>query len=71
VIVAARDEEARIEQTARRLVALADNRLYYRTEKGALPRIEPSSKEYLERGRFEQPDRGRQTAWARPVIAKG
>lgn len=52
-------------------VALADGRLYYRTEKGALLLIEPSAKEYLERGRFEQPDRSKQPAWAHPVIANG
>jgi outer membrane protein assembly factor BamB len=52
-------------------VALADGRLYYRTEEGAMLLIEPSSKEYLERGRFEQPDRTEQPAWAHPVIANG
>jgi alcohol dehydrogenase (cytochrome c) len=52
-------------------VALADGRLYYRTEKGAVLLIEPSPKEYLERGRFEQPDRTRLPAWAHPVIANG
>ena len=38
-------------------VALADGRLYYRTEKGTVLLIEPNPKEYVERGRFEQPDR--------------
>jgi alcohol dehydrogenase (cytochrome c) len=52
-------------------VAFADGRLYYRTEKGTLLLIEPSPKEYLERGRFEQPDRTRLPAWAHPVIANG
>jgi len=52
-------------------LALADGRLYYRTEKGTILLIEPSSKEYLERGRFEQPDRSPQPAWAHPVIANG
>jgi outer membrane protein assembly factor BamB len=52
-------------------VALADGRLYYRTEKGTVLLIEPSSKEYLERGRFEQPERSRPPAWAHPVIANG
>ena len=33
--------------------------------------IEPNPKEYVERGRFEQPDRSRQPAWAHPVIANG
>ncbi|HWH71060.1 MAG TPA: malectin domain-containing carbohydrate-binding protein, partial [Candidatus Sulfotelmatobacter sp.] len=52
-------------------VALADGRLYYRTEKGTLLLIEPNAKEYLERGRFEQPDRSKLPAWAHPVIANG
>ena len=52
-------------------LALADGRLYYRTEKGTMLLIEPSSKEYVERGRFEQPDRSRQPAWSHPVIANG
>ena len=52
-------------------VAFADDRLYYRTEKGTLLLIEPNPKEYLERGRFEQPDRTRLPAWAHPVIANG
>ena len=52
-------------------IAFADGRLYYRTEKGTVLLIEPSPKEYLERGRFEQPDRTRLPAWAHPVIANG
>jgi outer membrane protein assembly factor BamB len=52
-------------------VAFADGRIYYRTEEGPIVLIEPSRKEYLERGRFEQPDRTRQPAWAHPVIANG
>ncbi len=50
-------------------VVLADGRLYYRTEKGTMLLIEPSPKQYLERGRFEQPDRTQQPAWTHPVIA--
>jgi outer membrane protein assembly factor BamB len=52
-------------------IALADGRLYYRTEKGAVLLIEPNSKQYLERGRFDQPDRTPQPAWTHPVIANG
>lgn len=52
-------------------LTLADGRLYYRTEKGAVLLIEPSAKEYLERGRFEQPDRSKEQAWPHPVIANG
>jgi outer membrane protein assembly factor BamB len=52
-------------------VALADGRLYYRTEKGTMLLIEPNPKQYIERGRFEQPDRTKLPAWAHPVIANG
>jgi outer membrane protein assembly factor BamB len=52
-------------------VAMADGLLYYRTEKGAVLLIEPSAKEYIERGRFDQPDRTKLPAWAHPVVANG
>jgi outer membrane protein assembly factor BamB len=52
-------------------VALADGRIYYRTEEGPILLIEPSRKEYLERGRFDQPDRTSAPAWSHPVIANG
>jgi outer membrane protein assembly factor BamB len=52
-------------------LALADGRLYYRTEKGTALLIEPNPKQYVERGRFDQPDRSTQPAWAHPVIANG
>ncbi len=52
-------------------VALADGRLYYRTETGSVLLIEPSAKEYVERGRFQHPDRSRSPAWAHPVVANG
>lgn len=52
-------------------LAMADGWLYYRTEKGTMLLIEPNRKEYVERGRFEQPDRTQQPAWVHPVIANG
>jgi len=52
-------------------LALADGRLYYRSETGTMLLIEPNSKQYVERGRFEQPDRTKQPAWTHPVIANG
>ncbi len=33
--------------------------------------IEPNPKQYAECGRFDQPDRTTQPAWAHPVIANG
>jgi len=52
-------------------VTLADGRLYYRTEDGTMLLIEPSSRQYIERGRFDPPDRSKQPAWTYPVIANG
>jgi outer membrane protein assembly factor BamB len=52
-------------------LALADGRLYYRSENGTMLLLEPSAKQYVERGRFEQPDRTKQPAWTHPVIANG
>jgi outer membrane protein assembly factor BamB len=62
-----RDEE----RAAKGSVAVADGRLYYRVEDGSVLLVEPSPKEFIERGRFEQPDRTRQPAWAHPVVANG
>jgi outer membrane protein assembly factor BamB len=52
-------------------VAMADGRIYYRQEDGAMILFEPSPKEYVERGRFAQPDRSSANAWSHPVIANG
>ena len=49
----------------------ADNRLYYRTENGAMLLIEPNPKRYIERGRFDPPDRSEKPAWTHPVLANG
>jgi outer membrane protein assembly factor BamB len=52
-------------------VALADGRLYYRTENGTMLLIEPNPNQYVQRGRFDQPDRSEEPAWPHPVIANG
>ena len=52
-------------------ILLADDRFYYRTEEGTMLLIEPNSKQYVELGRFEQPDRSSAPDWAHPVIANG
>ncbi|MBN2474649.1 MAG: PQQ-binding-like beta-propeller repeat protein [Pirellulales bacterium] len=52
-------------------LALADGRLYCRTEGGTMLLIEPNREQYVERGRFDQPDRSRSPAWTHPVIANG
>ncbi len=52
-------------------LAFAGGRLYLRDENGALLLIEPSREKFLERGRFDQPDRSSSPAWAHPVVANG
>ena len=59
------------QRRAKGSLALADGRLYYRLEDGPMVLIEPSPKQYLERGRFNQPNRTELPAWAHPVIANG
>lgn len=53
-------------------VTYADNRLIIRTEdKGTLALIEASPTGYKEHGRFEQPNRSKEKAWAHPVVSNG
>ncbi len=59
------------QRRAKGSLALADGRLYYRLEDGPMVLIEPSPKQYIERGRFNQPNRTELPAWAHPVIANG
>ena len=65
------DQRESAGRRAKGSLALADGRLYYRMENGTMVLIEPDPKQYIERGRFEQPDRSRPPAWAHPVIANG
>jgi len=65
------DQRESAGRRAKGSLALADGRLYYRMEDGTVCLIEPNREEYVERGRFEQPDRRRPPAWAHPVIANG
>ena len=50
---------------------MADGRIYLRVEDGTMILFEPSRDKFIERGRFEQPDRTREPAWTHPVIANG
>jgi len=65
------DQRESAGRRAKGSLALADGRLYYRMEDGTMLLIEPNPKQYVEHGRFEQPDRRRPPAWAHPVIANG
>jgi outer membrane protein assembly factor BamB len=55
---------------------LADNRLYFHTEKGDVVLVEPSPEAYKEKGRVTPPDQPKrlnqmEKAWAYPVVANG
>ncbi len=65
------DERRGKQRIPKGAITFADGRLYYRTEEGTMLLIEPSREKYIERGRFEQPDRTDVPAWAHPVIANG
>jgi outer membrane protein assembly factor BamB len=56
---------------AKGAILFADGRIYYRTEEGVVVLVEPNSKAYTERGRFQQPDRSKSPDWAHPVLANG
>jgi outer membrane protein assembly factor BamB len=52
-------------------IAYADGHLYYRNEGGPIVLVEANPKEYVEKGRFNQPERSGKNAWPHPVIANG
>jgi outer membrane protein assembly factor BamB len=52
-------------------LALADGRLYLRSEGGTVLLIEPNRERMIQRGRFEQPDRTESPAWTHPIVANG
>jgi outer membrane protein assembly factor BamB len=52
-------------------IAYADGHLYLRSQNGPVALIEANPKEYIEKGRFDQPDRSDEKSWAHPVIAGG
>ncbi len=52
-------------------VVYADGHLYYRDESGPMLLVEANPKKYVERGRFNPPERSRYSAWAHPVVANG
>lgn len=52
-------------------ITYADGHLYYRDEHGPMLLIEANPGQYVEKGRFDPPDRSRARAWAHPVVANG
>ena len=51
-------------------VTYADGRLYVQSENNRMGLVEATSSRYVERGRFEIPDKGRMS-WAHPAISDG
>jgi hypothetical protein len=53
-------------------IAYADGHLYCRNEgSGTVTLVEASAEAYKERGRLDQPDRSKRSAWANPVVFGG
>jgi outer membrane protein assembly factor BamB len=54
-------------------VAYADGHLYCRSEggQGTMALVQATPDAYVEKGRFEQPDRSDKNSWAHPVVAGG
>ncbi|MBL8794680.1 MAG: PQQ-like beta-propeller repeat protein [Planctomycetia bacterium] len=52
-------------------IAAADGHLYYRNERGPVFLIEANPKQYILKGRLEQPAASKQHTWAHPVLANG
>lgn len=52
-------------------VTFADGHLYVRSQGGPVALVEVSPSGYKEKGRFNQPERSKESAWAHPVVANG
>ncbi len=52
-------------------VTFADGRLIVRSESGPVALVEANSQDYVEKGRFDQPNRSSRPSWAYPVVANG
>jgi outer membrane protein assembly factor BamB len=50
-------------------VAYADGNLYVRSERGPVALVEANPTMYVEKGRFDQPERSSKAAWPHPVVA--
>jgi len=49
----------------------ADGMLYARSEQGTVGLVEATPTAYVEKGRFEQPERSKAPSWPHPVVANG
>jgi len=52
-------------------VCYADGHIYLRGEKGEIALVEANPKEYIEKGKFMQPERSAKQAWPHPVVSGG
>ncbi len=52
-------------------VTYADGHIYLRSEGGAVALVAGSNQKYIEKGRFNQPNRSGRPAWPHPVVANG
>lgn len=52
-------------------VTYADDRLYVRSERGPVALVAASPQGYMEKGRFDQPDRTSNPSWPYPVVSNG
>lgn len=52
-------------------VSYADGHLYVRSEAGPVALVEATPRGYVEKGRFDQPQRSGRPSWPHPVIADG
>jgi outer membrane protein assembly factor BamB len=52
-------------------VVFADGHLYARGERGPVALVEANPNQYVEKGRFDQPQRSGKNAWPHPVVVGG
>jgi outer membrane protein assembly factor BamB len=52
-------------------VSYADGFIYARSERGPIALVQATPRGYVEKGRFETPNRSGKTTWTHPVIADG
>ncbi len=52
-------------------VTSADGLIYARSERGPVALVEANPKQYVEKGRFDQPERSSAPSWPYPVVSNG
>ncbi len=59
------------ERSSKGSVVFADGHIVHRSERGPVTLFEATANSYVEKGRFDQPQRSGRPAWSHPVIAGG